>query len=263
MIAVSAARRPTTVAIAAGRYLRLYAEHARCCAPRELEWSVRPAQRNSAIEGTDGGVAADSPSSSPPGVVRRRGTDPAASAQARCQHPVHASVAACSIWFLNSRRTPGNVRCGGRIGAQFRSISSCLSRPAVAVVDSDAPSASAWLDMNSADAVTFADGYQPHGCTRAKTWTTCETARCRNGTCTSTCIPIRPQHRCGSAFRRTCGLQCSTGVTALRKAGPEILMALHSRPKGVTRRPITACDRHWPDGGDPQHPVPRLRSPLA
>ncbi len=112
-------------------------------------------------------------------------------------------------------------------------------RDAVAI--RHAPSASAWLDIDSTrTAVTFAIAISPRGVPGPGLWTTCETARC-TAACTR---PYMALHRCGGAFRHMRPAMLHGNGAA--KAGRKFLI-VHSQPQGW--RPAVPARRHWPDDG--------------
>lgn len=205
------ARQPATVAIAAGRAFTFgYAEHAEMLRAAGAEVVEFDPLSETLPEGTDavvlpGGFPSSSPPSCPP-------TTPSGGRSTNWPLPAPRcmpNVPACSIWFLNSTDTRCAVWWPDRRGSP--SISSwVIATPSRLLIRRCTPSASAWLDMNSTEPQSHSPiAISPRGCTRAKTWTTCETARCTAACTRPTCIPIRPQHP-GAVARFVAHAACNT-----------------------------------------------------
>ncbi|AMC74315.1 cobyrinic acid A,C-diamide synthase [Mycobacterium tuberculosis] len=205
------ARQPATVAIAAGRAFTFgYAEHAEMLRAAGAEVVEFDPLSETLPEGTDavvlpGGFPEQFTAELSANDTVRRQINELAAAGARCM----PNVPACSIWFLNSTDTRCAVWWPDRRGSP--SISSwVIATPSRLLIRRCTPSASAWLDMNSTEPQSHSPiAISPRGCTRAKTWTTCETARCTAACTRPTCIPIRPQHP-GAVARFVAHAACNT-----------------------------------------------------
>lgn len=238
------ARQPATVAIAAGRAFTFgYAEHAEMLRAAGAEVVEFDPLSETLPEGTDavvlpGGFPEQFTAELSANDTVRRQINELAAAGA----PVHAECA--GLLYLVSE-LDGHPMCGVVAGsARFTSISSwVIATPSRLLIRRCTPSASAWLDMNSTEPQSHSPiAISPRGCTRAKTWTTCETARCTAACTRPTCIPIRPQHPVRwrvSSHMRPAILHERNG-TAKSRAGNSQWRYIRGQRGGDPRRPVPA-----------------------
>ncbi|CDM11238.1 putative COBYRINIC ACID A,C-DIAMIDE SYNTHASE COBB [Mycobacterium tuberculosis 49-02] len=245
------ARQPATVAIAAGRAFTFgYAEHAEMLRAAGAEVVEFDPLSETLPEGTDavvlpGGFPEQFTAELSANDTVRRQINELAAAGA----PVHAECA--GLLYLVSE-LDGHPMCGVVAGsARFTQHLKLGYRDAVAVVDSALYSVGERVVGHEfhRTAVTFADSYQPAWVYQGQDVDDVRDGAVHSGVHASY-LHTHPAAtpRCGGAFRRTCGLQYSTSVTALRKAGPEIRSGVTFAAKGVATRGARS---------------PRLRSPLA